>query len=202
MPCGHALARHQDAPADDAGELRPVGAEYGKPDARLHAVRSDRDRRRGAVAVLERDRDRAAVLGDADAFAAEMDGVRPLAADGVEQHGVQVAAVEHHVGKAVAFHRDGAEVEQLPGLAGAPEPDLLAGDDDAEPLRLRAETERMEHAGAVGADLDAGAELFQLGRLLIDIDADALADQRQRRGQATDARSDDGDVVIHANLRA
>ena len=136
------------------------------------------------------------VLRDADALAIEMDRVRPLAADRVEQHGVQIAAVEHHVGKAVALDRDRAEIEQLPGLAGAPEPDLLAGDDDAEPLGRLAEAQRIEHARAVRADLHAGAELLQLGRLLIDIDADALPDQRQRRGQAADAGADDGNVLV------
>ena len=103
-----------------------------------------------------------------------MDRVRPLATDGVEQHGVQIAAVEHHVGEAVAFDRDRAEIEKLPGLAGAPEPYLLTGDDDAEPLSLRAKPQRIEHARAVRADLHAGAELLELRRLLIDIDADAL----------------------------
>ena len=143
---------------------------------------------------------RSVVLRDADALAVEMDRVRPLAPDRVEQHGVQIAAVEHHVGKAVALDRDRAEIEQLPGLAGAPEPDLLAGDDDAEPLGRRAEPQRIEHAGAVRADLDAGAELLQLGRLLIDIDADALPDQRQRRGQSADAGADDGNVLFFSAL--
>src|SRR5204862_4961506 len=97
---------------------------------------------------------------------------------------------------AVAFDRDRAEIEQLPGLASAPEPNLLAGDDNAEPLSLRPEPQRVEHSRAVRADLHAGAELLQLRRLLIDIDADALPDQRQRRGQSPDAGADDCNVLV------
>ena len=138
------------------------------------------------------------VLRDADAFAIEMDRVRLLAADRIEQHGMQIAAVKHHVGKSVALDRDRAEIEQLPGLAGAPEPDFLAGDDDAEPLRRLAEAQRIEHARAVGADLHAGAELLELRRLLVDVDADALPDQRQRGGQAADAGADDRNRIVHA----
>ncbi len=98
-------------------------------------------RRRDGFAALELDGDGILVLRDAGAFAIEVDRVRPLAADRVEQHGMQVAAVEHHVGKAIALDRDRAEIEQLPGLAGAPEPDFLAGDDDAEPLGRLAEAQ-------------------------------------------------------------
>ena len=104
---------------------------------------------RAAFAVLELDRDAVIVLRDAGAFAVEMDRVRPFAADRVEQYGMQVAAVKHHVGKAVALDRDRAEVEQLPGLPGAPQPDFLAGDDHADLLDRLAKAERVEHAGAV-----------------------------------------------------
>ena len=135
----HPFARHQHPPGDDAGELRPVGAERRKAHARLHAVGADHDRRGNRLAVLELNGDGILVLRDAGALAVEVDRVGPLAADRVEQHRVQVAAVKHHVGKAVALDRDRAEIEQLPGLAGAPEPDLLAGDDDAEPLGRLAE---------------------------------------------------------------
>ena len=111
---------------------------------------------------------------DAGALAVEMDRVGLLAPDRVEQRRVQVAAVEHHVGKAVALDRHRAEIEQLPGLAGAPEPDLLAGDHHAEPLDRLAEAQRIEHARAVRADLHAGAELLQLRRLFVDVDLDAV----------------------------
>src|SRR5580693_2510454 len=53
----------------------------------------------------------------------------------------------------------------------------------------------MKHAGAVGADLHAGAELAQFRRLLVDIDIDAAPNERQRRGEPADAAADDRDVV-------
>ena len=105
-----------------------------KAHARLHAVGTD-DKRRVTVSPRSNSiGDGILVLRDAGAFAIEVDRIRPLAPDGVEQRGMQVAAVEHHVGESVALDRHRAEIEQLPGLAGAPEPDLLAGDDDAEPF--------------------------------------------------------------------
>ena len=94
--------------------------------------------------------------------------------------------------------RDRAEVEQLPGLAGAPEPDLLAGDDDALPLGRFAQAQRIEHAGAVGADLHASAKLLQLRRLLVHLHVDAVADQRERSRQAADPAADDCNPLAHA----
>ena len=140
--------------------------------------------------------DAVGVLRDAGALAVEMDRVRLLAPDRVEQHGVQVAAVEHHVGKAVALDRHRAEVEQLPGLAGAPEPDFLAGDHHADLLDRLAQAQRVEHAGAVRADLHAGAELLELRRLLVHVDRDAVPDQRQRRGEPADAAADDCNALV------
>ena len=62
-------------------------------------------------------------------------------------------------------------------------------------LSASSRPERVEHAGAVGADLDAGADLLQLGRLLVDLDVEAALEQRQRRGQSADAAADDDDLV-------
>src|SRR5262249_14398995 len=124
----NALARHEPAPRHNAGELRAVGAEHRKASARLDPVGTNDDGSGGGLAVFECDRDAASILGDVDALASEMDRIRALKPDRLEQRHVQVAAMEHHIGKAVALDRHRAEVEQLPGLTGAPEPDLLAGD--------------------------------------------------------------------------
>ena len=53
----------------------------------------------------------------------------------------------------------------------------------------------MQHARAVGADLHAGADLAQLGRLLVDLDLDAAPQQGERAGQPADAGADDDDRI-------
>ncbi len=100
------------------------------------------------------------------------------------------------VGKAVALDRFHAEVEQLPGLPGVPQPDRLAGGQHLDLFQRVLEAERMQHARAVGADLHAGAKLAQLRRLLIDVDVDAAPQQPERRREPADAAADDGDVVL------
>ncbi len=67
---------------------------------------------------------------------------------------------------------------------------LDLGLDGARPER-RLEAKRMEHARAVGADLHAGADLAELGRLLVDLDVDAALQQGEPRGEPADAGADD-----------
>jgi hypothetical protein len=107
---------------------------------------------------------------------------------------MQVGAVHHEVGRAVARDRLGAEVEQLPGLAGVPQPDLLAGRlaPDLAQFFLKPETE--QHPRAVRRDLHAGAELGEVRRLLVDLDVVAVAQQRQRGREPTNAGADDQDA--------
>src|SRR5215207_81373 len=55
----------------------------------------------------------------------------------------------------------------------------------------------------VGTDVDAGAELGELGRLFVDLHLEALAAQRDGRSQSAEARSDNGNAprVSHLMLR-
>ena len=62
--------------------------------------------------------------------------------------------------------------------------------------------ERMEGAVAVGADLHAGADLLEVGRLLVDVDVVAALEQRQRRGEPADAAAGDQDVMLRAHRPA
>ena len=128
---------------------------------------------------------------------AEPDRVRPLAADGVGERRLQIAAMHEDVRRAVALLRDRAEVEGRPGLAGVPQPRRLAGGEELRRCERVLQAERMQHARAVGADLHAGADLAQLMRLLVDFDLDPAPDQRQRAGEPADAAADDEDVVRH-----
>jgi hypothetical protein len=100
---------------------------------------------------------------------------------------VHVHAVDHRIGVAKAL----AE-----GLAGGDLADLVfvervvhhhvVGEDGAA-ARLVAHAQRVEGVEGVRAELDAGADLADLGRLLQHLDLEALAHQRQRGGQAADA---------------
>ncbi len=108
---------------------------------------------------------------------------------------MQIMPMQGEIRKAVERHRNGAGVEGLPGLAGVPEADDFLGRDhgDLHDLALQAEVE--EHAGPVRAELQARAHLVQVGRLLVDGDLVAAADQRQGGGQPAQARADDGDAA-------
>ncbi len=54
----------------------------------------------------------------------------------------------------------------------------------------------LEHPEHVGAELNAGADLLELGRLLDDLRRDALALQRQGRREPADAAADDEDGLV------
>ena len=56
---------------------------------------------------------------------------------------------------------------------------------------LLGEAQHLEHAEHVGAELDAGADLLELRRLLQHLHRDALARQRQRGRKPADAAADD-----------
>ena len=70
-------------------------------------------------------------------------------------------------------------------------PDFLALRLARERLQLVADAERVEHARAVRGELHAGADLLQLGGLLVHVDVDAVLEQRQRGGQPADAAPGD-----------
>ena len=109
--------------------------------------------------------------------ARDVDGIGLSAAYRVRQHLLQIGAVEHEVGEAVAFDGFGAKIEQLLGLAGVPDADFLTVRFPADRLDLGAQTELVEHAGAIGTDLEAGADLHDFGRLLVDVDVEAAFEQ-------------------------
>jgi len=89
---------------------------------------------------------------------------------------MQITAVDGDVGKTVALDRLHAEVEQLPALAGIPESDCLAGRQHLHALQRRFESQRMQHARAIGTDLHASPELAQFGRLFINFNVDTASE--------------------------
>ena len=78
--------------------------------------------------------------------------------------------------------------------------DLVAGDgvehdqvlgEHRQPADRVGQAELLEHPKHVGTELDAGADLLELGRLLDHLAADAFTRQRQRRRHAANAAADD-----------
>src|ERR1700733_9841588 len=100
---------------------------------------------------------------------------------------MEIAPVHHPVWSAVHRARRCAEIEQLPGLPGVIQPDLLAGRLAGDRLHLPLEIKRDQNARAVGAELHAGAELAQLRRLFENLNLDSSLDERKPSHQAADS---------------
>src|SRR4029077_12741392 len=132
-------------------------------------------------------------LADGDALFAKRNRVRLQPLHRLGQNAEEVAAMQHDVRRAVAFGRRRAEIEPVPGFAAAPVPYLARGRNDLNAGQGVAQAERIEDTGAVRAELDAGADLLEHGRLLVHLDIDAALEQRQRRGESADAAANDDD---------
>ena len=65
---------------------------------------------------------------------------------------------------------------------------------DTSRIQRGLQAEPDQQARGVGADLDAGADLADARRLLVDMDVEAGLQQMQRRGEAADAAADDRDL--------
>jgi hypothetical protein len=79
-------------------------------------------------------------------------------------------------------------------LAGVPAPDHQSRGNDRHRLDLLAEAEPAQLARAVGRQRDGGADLAQLVRLLVELEADPAFAQREREDQPTDPTADDRDL--------
>jgi hypothetical protein len=111
----------------------------------------------------------------------------------VEQHGLQVAAMNHPVGRAVALLGDRAErrAREHTRRPRVHDPQLLRSDDM--PPQLLAEAKRNQNARRIGRQLNAGADLFKALRLVEYGDAESVPRNRQSRGQPPDPRASDDD---------
>ncbi|MNL82534.1 hypothetical protein D3C87_2099350 [compost metagenome] len=81
------------------------------------------------------------------------------------------------VREAITLDRKRAEIEQLPGLPGVPQPDFLTVRLGGNGHDVFFEPEREENARAIGTDLDARADFLQFDCLFIDVDIETLAEQ-------------------------
>ena len=183
------FALKQRPPGDLPGEHRIFVVPQGGANPRADAVGADHHVGFDLLAVFQRDRCGGVGGRHADAARAEMDDrFRHRAL----QHAEQIGAVELILRLAVA------RLELAPGKAEQPRVGLHVAHrqfaaDVAEPPRLVAETEGVEHFRAVRRDVDAGADLAERRRLLVDLDLKALLPQTDRGGQSAQTRSDDDD---------
>ena len=81
----------------------------------------------------------------------------------------------------------------LQGAAVVPAPLVDGERPHAHRIQRRLEAEADQEARGIGADLDAGADLADARRLLVDVDVEAGLEEMQSSGQAADAAADDGD---------
>ena len=79
------------------------------------------------------------------------------------------------------------------GLAIVPATLMPGQWSNARPGELLGETEAMQDARGVRTDLNSGADLAQFRRLLVDVDVEVTAKQRQCRSKTANASSNDAD---------
>ena len=195
---GQALHRDHAAPGHDPGEFRPVGAEQGLADFRMYAVRAD-ECIAAHVARIGRELDAAPILRERTAAPAQTDGVGLLRAHRRREHREQIGAIDREIGISIALDRRRAKVEQFPSVAGAPQAHFLGCRLARQARQVITQPEFVEHAIAIGRQLQAGADLLEFVRLFVYLDVEAAPEQSECGSQAADAAAGDEDF-FHAHL--
>ena len=184
---GQGLQRNNAAPDDHVRKGRRRVAMQHAPHHRVYAVGADQRIADMRVAVLERERDLPVLFLKADALGIEVDRFRLDALNRLRAGRQQVGSVHGEIGITVTLDRGVAEVEELPSLAGVPQPHFLALGAAGKLAQSLEGADRVQRAIAVGTYLDAGADFAQFRRLLENFDIEAALQQRRRRRHAADA---------------
>ena len=112
---------------------------------------------------------------------------------GLAQEPVQIGAVRGHVGRAVFRLCHGLQGLAKPQGGIVPlQRDHIDGFEGVPAQRLL-EAQGPVHLHRVGPDLQTGADLFELGRALVDRDLEAAPIERAGTREPADARPDDDD---------
>ena len=197
LEIGHPLRGDQAAVGDAAGEVRALLAGEESLNGRVDPVRADEHIDLDRRAVLELERDAVAVVDEGGEAVAD---VQALLRECAHQGGEQVGAVGLVVGEPERVD-DGVSqrrVQERPAVVPAAlmprqRPHTHVGE-------CVGQSQPVQDPRRVGADLDTGADLAELPRLLVDLDVEATPVQRQRSGEASDAAADDADREALAHL--
>src|SRR5262249_56180263 len=108
----------------------------------------------------------------------EMNRIPLAALDRIREEAVQIRTMEHQVGRAVALGIGRTKLEPVPGLACAPVPNVAPRGVDRDAGECIGEPQCIENARAIRRDLDAGANLPKLRRLVVHIDIEAAPEPR------------------------
>jgi hypothetical protein len=183
------FGRHQSAIGHAAGELRLLLAEQNTAHGGMDAIGADQHVSAHADAVVELDVDgSAAIAKSGEAMAA----MHTLGRNGGGQH-------RQHIGTMALMMREAECADHILAERRAQQrspivpPTLIPRDGPhAHTGEFIGETVAVQNARSVRADLDAGTDLAQGDRLLIDVDVEAGLQQRERGGEPADTAAGNG----------
>ena len=178
-----------------AGDARRAVAHDLLPDVRPEPVGADQ-RRALTEPVARCTRTLVAVLLVAQDLAAGAELDQLVVAAGLEEHAVQVAAVDHGIGVAepLAERLVERDADDLLGGERVHQPKIV--DEHGDGAGGVADAKLVEAVEGVGAELDAGADLAQHGRPLQHEAPHAFAGEAEGRGKAADAAAGDDEGLI------
>ena len=187
--------RQQPAVADRSREPSADLPNDMRADDRVHAVGADNQIGCGIRSVRELQLDAGTTLVDAHAAAGE---VQPVAAQPLRECLKERDAMHAVVGRAERRLVRPVAPDRVIGddLAGIPATNDQRRWNDRDGLDLIADPEAPQLARAVSRQRDRGADLAQLPRLLVDLEADPALAQGEREDQPTDPAADDRDLQL------
>jgi hypothetical protein len=178
------LGRSKRAPGAVAGEARLPAITEASAQVRPQPIGADQRRAAMLEVALRRARgNRDAGLRQREILdpGAEMESDSRTGVHGLDQHGLQVAAMDDPVRGAVAplGRRAERRAREHPRRARIDNAKLLGSDDM--PLQLLGQAQRQQDARGIGRELNAGADFLQSLRLIEDGDLKSASRDRQGR---------------------
>jgi hypothetical protein len=185
---GNALCRNQSTPGHAAGEARLLGAEAELAHPAVNTVGADQHVGFGRGTVSETRNDAFALVFDTDQPVARM---RARGRYRIGQQRREITAMEMIVRRAECRLDLRTQRSALQGAAIIPAPLMHAGRPHAPRLHRLLDAEPVQQPRRIGADLNAGPDLAELRRLLVDLNIAAGLQQCERCGEPADSATDD-----------